>query len=169
MHELEVGNQLGIARTSLGFAFQYCVHIGIRHARCGADNAFNDLVTLDAAFSAELHNATQYEPVFVWSQAAYIGRQFLRQHGNGAVGKVNAGAAQARFQIEVRALADVLGNVRNVDLKLVTAAIGALAYIHRIVEVLCRFAVDGDNRQPAKIRPASSFLLVKVGHGAGLG
>ena len=80
----------------------------------------------DAPSRVELHDAAEDEAVFVRAQAADVGGELLGQHGDGAIGKVDAGAAQARFEIEVGARADILGDVGDVDLELV-AAVGALA------------------------------------------
>ena len=76
----------------------------------------------------------------------------MRQHGDGAIRKVNAGAADTGFEIERRAGMDILGYIGNVDLKLVTA-IGALADENGVVEVACRLAVDGDDGERAEIDP----------------
>ena len=92
----------------------------------------------------------KHQPVFAGTQAADVGRELLRQHGNGAVGKVDAGAAQARFEVEIGAGAHIFGHIGDVHLQLV-AAVGALGHQHRIVEVARRFAVDGDDGQAAKI------------------
>jgi hypothetical protein len=75
----------------------------VGHARGGADDAFDDLVALNAALGIELHDAAEHETVFVGAQAADVGGELLRQHGDGAIGKVHAGAAQARFEIEIGA------------------------------------------------------------------
>ena len=70
--------------------------------------------------AVELHDAAQDEAVFVGAQAADVGRELLRQHGDGAIGKVDAGAAEAGFEVECGAGADVFGHVGDVDLELVT-------------------------------------------------
>ena len=36
------------------------------------------------------------------TQAADVGRELLGKHGNGAIREIDAGAAQARFKIEIR-------------------------------------------------------------------
>ena len=116
----------------------------------------------------ELHDAAQHQAVFAGAQAADVGGELLRQHGNGAIGEVDAGSAQARFEIEIGAGAHVLGHVGDVDLQLV-AAVGALGHQHRVVEVAGRFAVDGDDGQAAEIAAAVGFVLVEMGHAARLG
>ena len=48
----------------------------------------------------------------------------MRKHRNGTVRKVDAGAAQARFEIEVGRGTDIFGgNIGDVDLQLPTAVV----------------------------------------------
>ncbi len=51
------------------------------------------------------------------AQAADVGRELLRQHGNGAVGEVDGGAAQPGFQIERRTGGDIMRHIGDVDLQ----------------------------------------------------
>ena len=81
-------------------AFEDGVHIGVGHALGGADHAFAQVVADDLAAVIDLHDAGQDEAIDLRAQAADIGREFQRQHGNGAVGEVDAGAAEAGFLIE---------------------------------------------------------------------
>ena len=69
-------------------------------------------------------SAGEDESVDLRTQAANIGREFERQHGDGAVGKINAGAAKTRFLIERRIRGYVLGDVGDVNLQFVIS-IGA--------------------------------------------
>ena len=97
-------------------ALQNGVYLGIGHARGGADDAFDDFIALDAAPGIKLHDATEHQAVFSGAQAADVGGELLRQHGDGAIREVDAGSAQPRFEVEIGAGADVLGNVGNVYL-----------------------------------------------------
>ena len=164
----KLGHQRGVAGARFGVALEDCVHFGVGHARGGADDAFDDFEALDAAGGVELHDATEHEAVFVRAQAADVGRELLRQHGDGAIGEVDAGAAQAGFEIEGGVGSDVLGHVGDVDLQLV-AAVGALGDENGVVEVAGGLAVDGDDGQPRKSAPAGSSLLVEMRDGARLG
>ena len=116
----------------------------------------------------ELHDAAEDEAVFAGAQAADVGRELLREHGNGAIGEVDAGAAQARFEIEIGSCADVFGDVGDVDLEFVSA-VGALGDENSIVEVAWRFAVDGDDGECAEIAAAVDFGVIEMGDGAGFG
>ena len=51
-------------------------------------------------------------------------------------------------------------------LQLVTCAVGAFGHQYSIVEVPCRYAVDGHNGQSAKIAAAGGFFGVKMRHTA---
>ncbi len=118
--------------------------------------------------AVELHEAAEHEAVFAGAQAADVGGELLRQHGDGAVGEVDAGAAQAGFEIEIGAGANVFGDVGDVDLQLV-AAVGALGDEDGVVEVFGGFAVDGDDGQAAEIAAARDFVEVEVRDAAGFG
>jgi hypothetical protein len=80
----------------------------------------------------------------VRAQAADIGGKLKRQHRHGAIGEIDAGAAQPRLLIEKRLGRDVVGHVRYVDLEFVVAVFG-LPYGDGVVEVARGFAVDRDN------------------------
>ena len=127
-----------VADARFSIALENRVHLGVGHARGGSDDAFDDFVALDAARRVELHEAAQDEAVFVGAQAADVGRKLLGQHGNGAIGKVDAGAAQACFEIEIGACAHILGHIGDVHLEFV-AAVSALGDEDRIVEIASRF------------------------------
>ena len=140
----------------------------IRHPRRRADHSLDDLVALDAALGIELHDAAQHQPVFTGAEAANAGRKLLRQHGNGTIGKVDAGSAQPRLQVEVRPRAHILGHVGNMHLQLV-ASVAALRHQHRIIEVPRRLAVDGDDGERSEVAAAGGFSRVKMSHAARLG
>ena len=121
----------------------------VGHARSGADHAFDDFIAFNAAGCIELHDATEDQSVFVRTQATDICGELLRQHGDGAIGKVDAVPAQAGFEIEARVRLDVFGHVGDVDLQLV-AAIGAIGDENCIIEIARGLAVDGDDGQGRK-------------------
>ena len=79
----------------------------------------HEFIADDLAAVVDLHDAGEHEAVEVRAQAADVGGEFERQHGDGAVGKVDAGAAQAGFLIERGVGRDVLGDVGDVDLQFV--------------------------------------------------
>ena len=77
-------------------------------------------------------------------EAADVSRELERQHGHGAVWKVDAGAAQARFLVERGFGRNVLGNVGDVDLQL-EISVCESADRDGVVEVTRGFSVDGDD------------------------
>ena len=83
-------------------------------------------------------------------------------------GKVDAGAAKARFEVEVGACADILGNIGDVDLEFVSA-IGAFRDEDRIVKVFSGFAVDGDDGKSAEVAAAIDFNVIEKGDGSRFG
>ena len=81
----------------------------------------------------------------------------LRQHRNRAVGKVDRGSAQARFQIERGSGPNVVADVGDVDLQLPVAVRERLD-ADGVIEVACGLAVDGDDRQAAEVAAFCQLL-----------
>ncbi len=71
----------------------------VGEARLAADDALADLVAEDLAVGVDLHEAAKDEAVFLGTQRAHARRQLRREHGDGAVGEVDGGAAQAGLEI----------------------------------------------------------------------
>ena len=91
----------------------------------------------------------------------------MGKHGNGAVGEIDAGAAQARFEIEIRSCAHILGDIGDMDLEFETA-VGAVSDEDRIVEVARGFAVDGDDGKAAEVAPPIGFHIIEESATRGL-
>jgi hypothetical protein len=104
----------------------------------------------------DFHDAGENEPVKMRPQAADVGREFEREHGDGAIGEVNAGAADAGFLIESAARRDVLGDVGDVDLEF-EIVVGKHTDEDGVVEVAGCFSVDGDNGKVAEVAAALEF------------
>jgi hypothetical protein len=100
-----------------------------------------------------LHDAGKHEPLDLWAQAADVSRQLKRQHGHGAIGEIDAGAAQPRLLIEDRVGRDVVGDVGDVYLEFVVATVN-LTDSDGIVEVAGGLSVDGDDWEIAEITPS---------------
>ncbi len=99
------------------------------------------------------------------AQAANVGGEFKRKHGDGAVGKIDAGAAQTGFIIERRARSDVVSHVGDVDLEFVVAVV-EMANRDGVVEVAGGFAVDGDDGEITKIATSTDLGGVDDGFDA---
>ena len=155
-HHLESADQICVTFSRNGIAFEYRVNIGIGHAFGGTNDAFAQLIPKDFATMVDLHDAGKHEPVDMRAQAADVGRKLKRQHGHGAIGEINAGAAQPRFLIERRIGRDVVGHVGDMYLEFVVPALN-LTNSDGIVEVAGGFAVDGDDREIAEITPLLDF------------
>src|SRR5579872_1996242 len=155
-HELEHRDQRGIA-GELGFvAFEDGVDRGVGHALGGANHALAQVVLDDLTAVVDLHDAGEHEAVELRAQAADVGREFEREHGHGAVGKVDTGAAQAGLLIEGTRGRDVLRDVGNVDLQL-EIIVGQHADQDGVVEIAGSFAIDGNDRQSAEVATAAEF------------
>ena len=87
------------------------------------------------------------------------------QHGHRAVGKINRGAAQARFPVESRGGANIMRDVRDVHLKM--PAVRSAFDVNGVIEIARGFPVDRYNRQLPKIL-ASRALSLADGFGAKL-
>src|ERR1700722_17688875 len=138
-------------------AFDHIVDGSVGHALGGADNAFAQLVTRDLASRINLHHAGKHQSVEVWTEAADVCREFERQHGDGAVWKVDAGAPQMCFLIECGIGSNILGHVGDMDLQL-EMAIRESSNRHGVVEIAGGFAVDGDDGNRAEVAAMAKFL-----------
>ena len=113
-------------------------------------------------FLVELHLGDQHQPVAVGAERAQLGRELRRQHGNRAVGEVDAGAALRRLAVERRVGLHVVGDVGDRHPQRAAAARPFLE-TDRVVEVARRLAVDGDERHVAQIGAAVQILGARVG------
>src|SRR5581483_10024103 len=85
-----------------------------------------------------------------------VGGKLDRQHGDSAVGEVNAGTAQPRLRVKRRTIGDVVGHVRDVHLQF-EVAVGEAAGKDSVVEVAGGLAVNGHDRQVAEVAAAAQF------------
>ena len=145
-HQLEDIDQPVIVLAQRRIAFEDEVDVGVGHALGRADDALVQRVADDLALMVDLHHAREHQAVDLRTQAAQVGGELDRQHGHGAVGEIDGGSAQARFQVDGRAFAHVVRNVGDVDLQF-EIAVRHAAHGDGIVEVARGFAVDGDDGQ----------------------
>ena len=64
----------------------------------------------------DLDEAGEDVAVFFGAQAAHAAGEVRREHGDGAVGEVDRGAAEAGFEVECGAGADVVAYIGYVNL-----------------------------------------------------
>ena len=111
--------------------------VGMHHRRI-------KFVTLDLAIHSDDHVARHAEAIHFGVQRAQPVGQRLRQHGNNAAGKINRGAAAARFLVKRITFMNVVAYVGDGDDESKTFAI--FFAVHCIIEIFCRFAVYGHQR-----------------------
>ena len=149
-HVLEVFDLRGVPGARGLVALDHGIHGRVGHSFSGTDHAFVDLVADNLTLVIDFHGAGEHQAVHLWTQTANVGRESKRQHGDGAIGEIDACAAQARFLIEGRVASYILSDVRDVYLQFVVAAL-ELPDVDGIVEIAGGFAVNGDDRQGAVV------------------
>ena len=157
-HGAEIFGEVRVLRGCGGVILQHGIHRRVRHALGGANHAAREFRRDDFAVRVEFHDRAHHQAVLVRIERADSVREFLGQHGHGAIGKINGSAAQARLAIERRAAPDVMRNVGNVHLQLPVAVFEAL-HVHGVVEIARRLAVNRDDRQIAEIAPPRALRV----------
>src|SRR5690242_7918701 len=89
-------------------------------------------------------------------QAADVCRKLEWKHGNCAIGKIDTSSAHASLLIERRIRSNVVRHIGNVHLELEVAVLESRDQ-YRIVEVARSLAINGDDRQIAKVAPLAEF------------
>ena len=100
----------------------------------------------------DLHNAGHHQAVNLRAQAADVCREFQREHGHSAIGKVDAGTTQTRFLIEGGGRRHVVGHVSNVHLKFKITVFQPINS-NCIIEIARGFTVDSYNRKLSEVAP----------------
>ena len=154
-HIAKPAGQRRIARTGNRIALDYLIYRCVRHALRGTNDARREFRILDFAVIIELEEHAHYEAILMRIQRAHAVRQLLGQHGHGAIGKIDGSASQTSFAVERRIPRDIVGHVGDVHLKM--PASRPPFDVYSIIEIACRFAIDGYDRQMAKIPAALAF------------
>src|SRR5439155_25250257 len=94
-------------------------------------------------------------------EAAQTVREFLRKHGNSAVGEIDRSSSSKGFPIERRILFDVVSHVGNVHTQKKISVLQPLN-VYGIVKVFGSFTVNSHDGQCAEIHPAFGLGEVKV-------
>src|SRR5215472_9168395 len=105
----------------------------------------------------DFHQTRHHQAVEVRAEAAEVCGEFQRQHRYRAVGKVDAGAAEAGLLVERAAGRDVLPDVGDVHLQLEIVG-GQHSDEDGSVEVAGCFSVDGDDGQRAEVAAPLEFV-----------
>ena len=127
----------------------------------GAEDALGDAIGEDFTAIVDMHEAGEDKAVFIGAEGAHAGGELRGEHGDGAVGEVDAGAAEAGFEVEVGSGADVVADVGDVDLE-VPGAVGVWGDVDGVIEVAGGLAVNGDDGEVAEV-----FALAQLGFGKG--
>ncbi len=155
-HGDEFFGEVRVLRVRAGIVLQHGVYRRVSHSLGGANDAAREIRRDDFAIGVEFHDRAHHQAVFARIERADSVREFLGQHGLGAIRKINGSPAQTRFAVERRAAPDVVRNVGDVNLQLPVSVFLAL-HIHRVVEIPRRFSVNRDDGQIAEVAPPRAF------------
>ncbi len=132
----------------------------VGEARGAAHQAATEALRGPATVRVDAEFDEQAPLVLVRAQAAPAVGQRLGQHRHHTVGEIHAVAAGARREVERRAGADVVRDVRDGHDQPEAPSGAGLVGLgeHRIVEVARVIAVDGDQRDVAQVGAPSSSV-----------
>ncbi len=141
------------------------MHAGVGHAFHAANYAPAKALREDVAAPVDLQFHRKHQAIDARLERANLGGKLERQHGNRAIGKIDAGAAQESLFIDRAARLHIVADIGNVHLQRIIAVRQPI-HPDRVVEIARRFAVDGyDIQRPIILRPASSssrMILAKL-------
>ncbi len=158
---LQVGQQRGelLARGGV-LLVQGCRYLGVGQARMRPDHRRIEAVGLDVARHGDAHVGHHGQTLDLRVQRAEAVGELLRQHRDHPAREVHRVAAVVGVLVQRPVGGHIVRHVGNRHQQTVTAAL-ALA-IHRVVEVLGRLAVDGDQRQRGQVLAADPVLLAHL-------
>ena len=151
-HQFTAPLRLGAARVA-----EDRRHLGVGEARLRADHRRVELVGGDRAVAIDHHVAHHRQPVLFGVERAQPVGQFLRQHRDHAARKVHRGGTLVRVVVDRLAGLHVVADVGDrhhqapTRVRVLAAPQRLRLAIHRIVEVACILAVDGDQRHVAQV------------------
>ena len=132
----------------------------------GVDDGLAEPLFFYVGIGIELEEDGEGEPVFVGTEGAEVVAEPFREHGDGAVNEVDAGAAEVGFVVDGRAGTDEMGDVGDVDAHFVVA-VRKRAEGEGVVEVFGIGWVDGEGGDGAEV--AAVFEVFGGGGGEGVG
>ena len=155
-HVAEMIGERGISLAHFGVTFENLVHVGVGHALRRADDAGSRARRLLAASGVEVHEHAHDQAIFAGLQRAHaIGKRF-GEHGDGAIGEIDGSATEARLVVERAGRVHVMRDISDVHLEM-PVAVRASLDINGVIEIARGFAVDGNDRQAAKIFAACAL------------
>ena len=93
------------------------LHLLIRESTLALNDRFGNAIVLQSPLLAKRHEDAVGEAGLAGYEAAQVVGEALREHGNDAVDKVGGVTALACLAVELGAVADVGGDVGDVDTK----------------------------------------------------
>ena len=138
-----------IACMLLGI-LQIAPRLIVGQARVRDDDRLVESRLAQFAGLAHMHVADECQSLHARHERAEMIRQIFRQHGYHPIRKVHRGGARPRFQVQRRAVAHVIADVRDRDNQAPTAA-GLRLGVHGVVEIARILAIDGHERQIAQV------------------
>ena len=156
-HPLELGHQGGVTGTLRRIPVQQDPgHRGVGHPFPAANHTLLEAIVSYLSAVVDLHQHRQGQPVLPGLQAANPVGQLFGQHGDGPVGEIDRGAAPQGFPVQSRIPGHVVVHVGDVNSELEATVLQQL-HMDGVIEILGRFAVDGDHRQVAEVGPPGGF------------
>ena len=147
--------------------FDNALRLVVIQAEVGVDDGAADPAGFDFGLGGELPDDGEGEFVFVRAERAELVAELFREHRDGAVDKVDAGAALAGLLVDGSAGLDVPADVGDVHADLVVA-IGQGLEGERVVKVLGVGRVDGEGKGVAEVGAALELGLADLlGDGVG--
>ena len=135
-------------------------YLVVRQACARADHRRVELIARHHALGRDHHLAHHRQAVDLGVERAQAVGDLLRQHRDHAPREIDRGAALERIRVERLAVPHVVADVRDRDPEPETASVAHR--VHRVVEVLRRLAVDGDEAELAQVAPVREVLLAHL-------
>ncbi len=134
------------------------MNIGISHPLDASNHSPVEALRQDVAAPVDLQFHGKHQPFHARLERANLGGKFERQHGDRAIRKIHAGAAQEGLFIDRAAGLHIVAHIGDVDLERIIAVRHAI-HPDRIVEIARRLAIDGHDVQRAIILASGQLIL----------
>src|SRR5580698_10032971 len=157
-HQFEARDERRVSLAESGVAFQQGMHGGVSHPFHAANDSPAKLLRDDIAAPVNLQFHRKHQPIDSGFQRADFGGELQRQHRNGAIRKIDAGAAQESFFIDRAARFYVMADIGYVHLQCIIA-VRQTIHPNRVIEIPRRLAVDGYYVQRPIILAPGHFIL----------
>ncbi len=120
-------------------------NIFVNHPPFGIYDRFEYLLLDEVSLVVEIHSGDHYQPVTVWFQGANTVGELLRQHRDAVTREIDRSPAPASLCTYLGGRGDIVRYIGDGNKKPPTE--GLRFQVDSIVEVLCGYPVDGDERE----------------------